>query len=185
MLRRDGASGEDNPEWRQHESLWSDRRGESEPVYASYTPGASKAVDAGLVNQTRYDANGNVIAVIAPDGKVTRTYYDNLNRPTIVVRNFVGDINLNTPPAFDAARPDENVRSTTEYDANGNVVKTIDNAGRVNTNCYDALNRVVKSIQNPTPTDPCPDYTPSGDADKDLIQKTVYDCGGKRYCSDQ
>ncbi len=70
------------------------------------------------------------------------------------------------------------MRTTTIYDAAGNVVQHIDNAALVTAFCYDVLNRVVKTIQNPTVGDPCADYTPSSAADEDLIQQTVYDEGG-------
>jgi len=63
----------------------------------------------------------------------------------------------------------------TTYDAAGNTVDSVDLAGTVTHYCYDALNRAVKTIQNPTVADPCADYTPSADADKDLINRTIYD----------
>jgi len=126
-----------------------------------------------------YNANGNVIATIDPAGKVTRTYYDELQRPTVLVDNLVGQaITVTTAPAYDPDFPDRNVRTTTVYDAAGNAVQTVDNANLATYFCYDALNRVVKTIQNPTVGDPCADYTPSSAADEDLIQQTVYDNGG-------
>jgi RHS repeat-associated protein len=144
---------------------------------ANYQPSTNPAFDR--ISQTVYDAAGNVIATIDAAGRITRTYYDVLNRPTVVVQNLSGQAIAETiPPVFNPAYPDQNVRSETVYDAAGNVVKTLDNAGRVTYQCYDELNRAVKTIQNPTVSDPCPDYTPSGTADQDLIQRTIYDAGG-------
>ncbi len=143
----------------------------------NYVPSSDPAYDR--INQTVYDVNGNVIASIDPGGKITRTYYNELQRPTIVLDNWVGGlITDTTAPDYNAQYPDQNVRTTTVYDAAGNVVQTIDNANLVTHFCYDALNRVVKTVQNPTVGDPCVDYAPSSAADEDLIQQTVYDQGG-------
>jgi RHS repeat-associated protein len=143
----------------------------------SYNP--SEDADQDVIQETVYDAAGNAIAVIDPLGIVTRTYYDEANRPVSVVQNLVGQsIEDPDPPEYDPDHPDQNMRSDSEYDANGNLVSATDNAGRVSYSCYDRLNRVVKTIQNPTDPNPCQSYTPSQDADQDIIQETVYDENG-------
>lgn len=123
-----------------------------------------------------YDDAGNIIATMDALGRITRTYYDKANRPVVVVDNLVGqDVKNPIPPPFDPDYPDQNVRAETLYDAAGNVLKTIDTLGHISHFCYDELNRVVKTIQNPTVADPCRDYTHSAAPDQDVIQKTIYD----------
>ncbi|MEK7325141.1 MAG: hypothetical protein AAB217_07815, partial [Chloroflexota bacterium] len=158
----------------------------ADPCAANYV--GSGNPDEDRITETKYDEAGNVMATIdastssaqAPANIVTRTYYDELNRPIVAISNLTVDIAtpLANVPAFDSAHPDWNVRSnggTTLYDAAGNVTRSVDVTGRVTYTCYDALNRPVKTIQNPTVADPCPEYPPSSEADKDIIQKTVYD----------
>lgn len=141
---------------------------------AGYSPSSDLNFDR--ITQTVYDETGNVIAVIDPLGKTTRTDYDELSRPVVVVDDLSGQaISANTPPAFDPQFPDRNVRTETVYDAAGNVLRTIDNAGNIPHTCYDVLNRAVKTIQNPSVADPCASYTPSSEADRDVTQQTVYD----------
>jgi len=62
---------------------------------------ASAVADEDVIRRTIYDGTGNAIASVERvEGgeRVTRTYYDGLNRPVVMVSNFVGDINSNTPP---------------------------------------------------------------------------------------
>jgi RHS repeat-associated protein len=140
----------------------------------SYTLSTDPALDR--ITTTTYDADSNVIATTEPDGVITRIYYDSLNRPVTQVQNLTGQsIATTTPPTFNPTNSDQNVRTDTVYDNAGNVLKTIDNTGRIIYNCYDALNRVVKTVQNPTVTDPCTTYTLSSDTDKDITYQTDYD----------
>lgn len=141
----------------------------------SYVP--STSADKDRITTYTYDDNGLLIATKDPSGVVTRTYYDSLNRPVVVVTNMTQPVTtpLASLAAYDPNFPDQNVRAQTLYDNASNVFKTTDNAGQVSYNCYDKLNRVVKTIQNPTVADPCVSYTASLDADKDIIAQTVYD----------
>lgn len=79
-----------------------------------------------------YDDAGNQIAVRDPNEVITRTYYDGLGRVRYVVQNLTGQgIEVGTPPPYNPAYPDQNVRIETIYDANGDAIATIDNAGVV------------------------------------------------------
>ena len=148
----------------------------------SYTPSSDPALDR--ISETYYDADSNVIATKGSDGIITRTYYDTLNRPVTVAQNLVGALITDpNPPIFNSANPDRNVRSDTVYDNAGNVLKTIDNTGRIAYNCYDALNRVVKTIQNPSVTNPCIAYTPATAADQDITTQAIYDDVGNLIAS--
>ncbi len=155
----------------------------------NYQPSSDPAFD--LVSHTVYDANGNVIATLDAGGKITRTYYDELSRPAVVVDNLVGQaITVTTPPAFDPDYPDRNLTTRWGYDELGRVLTTTVYAGsaqqRIDWTCYDALGRMVRSVANAsgnggTPqTDPCnaASYQPSSDPAFDLVSTTVYDAAG-------
>ncbi|MEK7784925.1 MAG: hypothetical protein AAB658_05795, partial [Chloroflexota bacterium] len=148
---------------------------------SSYTLSTDPAKDR--ITTTTYADNGLVIATTDPSGVVTKTYYDSLNRPIVVVTNMTQPVTtpLASLAAYDPNFPDQNIRAQMFYDNAGNVLKTIDNAGQVSYNCYDKLNRVVKTIQRPTVADPCVLYTPGPDADKDIIEYTGYDAVGNAF----
>jgi RHS repeat-associated protein len=111
--------------------------------------------------------------------RVARTYYDALGRPEITIRNLVGyDYHNPEPPTMYVRTSDENVTTKNVYDAGGNIIETIDNSDRVKHFCYDSLNRTWKTIQNPSVSDPCRSYTPSGYPDEDIIEYTYYDANG-------
>ncbi|MFZ2095373.1 MAG: SBBP repeat-containing protein, partial [Anaerolineales bacterium] len=145
-----------------------------------YTPTSN--ADQDVINQTIYDESGNVIATIDPGGRVTRTYYDNLNRPVIVVQNFTGNIqDPPPPPGWTSDHPDQNIRTDTLYDNNGNVQRTTDNDNRITHYCYDKSNRLIKTVVNLSDPndDPCdPSFDPSSEADQDITTSIVYDGNG-------
>jgi YD repeat-containing protein len=100
------------------------------------------------------------------------TQYDVLNRPVTVTANYVDDV-------YDPARPDEDLRSVTSYDANGNVtaVTRFANAAglaRTTVTAYDPLNRPVTVTANYAdgvinPAEP----------DRDLVSVTEYNGAGQ------
>ena len=131
--------------------------------------------DQNVRTETVYGADGKVIANIANDGAITRSYYDELGRPVVVVRNlYAQSIDEATPPTFDPDHPDRNVRTETVYGPGGFVARTIDVDGKVTHSCYDGLYRVVATVINPTVDDPCESYSPSNDPDKDIVLSTTY-----------
>ncbi len=102
--------------------------------------------DQNIRTEYFYDANGNVIATQDTLGVITRTYYDELNRPVTVVQNLTGqDISVDTPPGRGSS---SNIRTDTVYDANGNVIATIDPRNVITRTYYDALNRPTSVVQN-------------------------------------
>ncbi len=152
------------------------------PCDGNYSPGSDSAYDR--ITVYTYDEAGNLIATTDPAGRITRTYYDALNRPTVSVQNLSGQaVEVTTPPDYDPAYPDQNLRTTTTYDAAGHVLSAADNVGTLMQLCYDVLGRAVKSVQNATVADPCGSYTVSGSADQDLTSQTVYDANGNVIAS--
>lgn len=135
--------------------------------------------DQNVRTETVYDANDDAIASIDPNGVISRNYYDDLHRAVTAVQNLTGQsISVTTPPAFNPAFPDQNVRTDTVYGDAGQVARTTDTLGHATVSCHDGQYRVVKSIQNPTTGTPCSSYTPTSQPDEDLITLTVYDGAG-------
>ena len=138
-----------------------------------------------------YDLNSNLIATQDTLGVITRTYYDALNRPEAVIQNLdvngdgtpdENDINtpLNDVPAYSAGRADQNLRTNTLYDANGNVIATQDAKGVWTRTYYDALNRPVAVVQNllgKLPTDAALPDPQQGDcgSEENICSFTYYD----------
>jgi RHS repeat-associated protein len=153
------------------------------------------------IRSTVYDDAGNPIASIAADGVITRTYYDAANRPMSVVRNLQGQaISANNPPQ--PTRPDQNLRTDTVYDANGNPIATIavvpgcavtrsmvNGKSVVTTTAlcgvdrtyYDKLNRpefVVRNLAGQQIGIETPPGNALRGAEQNLTTQTVYDLSG-------
>ncbi len=109
-------------------------------ITQNYSPTAT-TIDYNLRTITQYDPAGNVIEQINPLNHVTRTWYDQLNRPVTVTHDFVDGV-------YDPARPDEDLTTITTYDAAGNAVASQDPMGRTSTFGYDPLNHLI-STTNP------------------------------------
>ena len=145
----------------------------TQPVYDPDYP------DQNVRKETVYGPDGEVLATVANDGTVSRTYYDELKRPVVVVQNLVGQsIETPTPPAYDPDFPDRNVRTQTIYNSAGRAFMTVNTLGQVAHTCYDGLGRATKSVRNPSVGDPCTPYTPSADPDRDVTFETDYDALG-------
>jgi RHS repeat-associated protein len=85
---------------------------------------------------TGYDAAGNVITQTDALGRVTRTWYDSLNRPITVTHNYT---------TTGLSDDQTNLTTVTAYDASGNAVASRDPLGRVATFGYDKLNRLIST----------------------------------------
>ncbi len=149
-------------------------------VYSASTP------DQDVSTSYAYDAAGNQTRVIDVLGRTNWTCYDSLNRPVRQVQNATGDGQTPQTNPCDAANyvpssaVDEDIITSTVYDANGNVVDGYDAAGVRTHYLYDALNRQVAAIVNFQdgihvfdPADPA--YDPP---DRDVIALTYYGAVG-------
>ncbi|MCG2787138.1 MAG: DUF6531 domain-containing protein, partial [Anaerolineae bacterium] len=102
-----------------------------------------------LRTETVYDLAGLSIASIDTDGKITRTWYDKLNRPVTIVENLSGQaITAATPPSRGNSLSLVNLRTDMVYDANGNMIATTDPLGIITRTWYDALNRPITVVNN-------------------------------------
>ncbi|CAG0954738.1 partial tRNA3(Ser)-specific nuclease WapA, partial [Anaerolineae bacterium] len=131
--------------------------------------------DLNLCNLTThygYDAIGNRILVTDTRDLVTKTEFDNLNRPVTVTQNYTGNGD------FNLARPDENIKRVTRYDPAGNVVEQIEMSAngvldRVTRTWYDNLNRPITVTRNFDPLQP-----PNHNNEYNLTSVTTYDAAG-------
>ena len=145
------------------------------------TPPARGTVsDQNLRTDYFFDDNGNQIATQDPAGIITRTFYDAAGRTEYTVQNLVGqDIDVTTPPAYDPAFPDRNVRTQYVYDNAGNTIATIDNAGIITRTYYYEANRPYYVIQNLTGQDISVVKPPvAGTGDENVLNQTAYDENG-------
>ncbi|GLY92787.1 LamG-like jellyroll fold domain-containing protein [Actinoplanes sp. NBRC 103695] len=101
-------------------------------IAPSYTaPGASETVIP--VTETRYDAIGNVIETIDPDGGSTRFTYDQMNR--VSVQDTAGRTS------------DERALTRYTYTRTGEVLSVVGPTGSRTESTYDDLDRVVSTTQ--------------------------------------
>ena len=85
-----------------------------------------------------------------PNGAVTRTYYDSANRPATVVQNLVGqDIYITAPPARTSGTNDQDIRTDTQYDANGRRIAETDPMGHVTRYNYNPQGQLASTVVNP------------------------------------
>lgn len=130
--------------------------------------------DPSLYNLTThygYDAVGNRVLVTDTRNLVTKTEFDNLNRPITLTTNYENG-------QYNAAIPDQDIVHVTHYDPAGNVVEQIEMSAsgaldRVTRTQYDTLNRpitVTRNFVDGTYSDAQPDL--------DLVTVTTYDAAG-------
>jgi RHS repeat-associated protein len=116
-------------------STYFDLTGLTTKVVQDEIPGAPIAPDVNVTATTAYDGFGRPTDVIDPRGIVTHTDYDALDRPVDTVLDPTG-LDLVTSYVYDLA---------------GNRVQTIsprDGGARTDVVQYDALHRVIATIQN-------------------------------------
>lgn len=148
-------------------------------IEAASPPARDGVSEENIRMDTIYDDAGNMIATIDPAGIITRTYYDAANRPVTTVQNLTGqDISVPIPPIYNPAAPDQNVRTDTVYDANGNVIAGIDTLGVITRTYYDTLNRPVTIVQNLTGQAISVATPPGRGTDTNIRTDTHYDANG-------
>ncbi|MGH2620385.1 MAG: RHS repeat-associated core domain-containing protein [Anaerolineales bacterium] len=142
------------------------------------------APDENVCTEYRYDNAGSQIAVIDPNGVITRTYYDPAGRTQFVVANLVGQpIGTDTPPnSCSETATDENVCTEYTYDAVGRQTAVTDPNGIITRIYYDGLdftqyvvrNLVGQAIGIDTPPNACNETAP----DENVCTLSVYDGAG-------
>ena len=151
------------------------------PVPPTFNPAYP---DQNVRSDVVFDDLGDEIAQIANDGRITRTYYDGAHRPIEIVDNLTNwSITDPTPPGFNPDYPDQNVRTLTSYDGLGRVIQTTNPTDKVTYSCYDGLGHIVKSIDNPSVSNPCNEYGLSPLTYLDIITWSTYDASGSLLTS--
>ena len=147
----------------------------SVPSYSSSHP------DWNVRTATEYDDAGNVIVERDPQGVITRTYYDEANRPKLVIQNWAGvDLygDISTAPAYNPAVPDQNVRAEYFYDFNSNLIATQDALNVITRTYYDKLNRPVTVVQNLTGQEISVAAPPGRGTSSNIRTDMYYDANG-------
>lgn len=186
--------------WQWLDGAWKDENG-------TLTISHGECHDQNIIADTAYNARGQTRWRRDVLGNMTLYGYDAAGRLVKTVQNasdpdynndYSGtgaDPSLNNYPENQAVA-DQDLINRQQYDGNGNLVLTIDMAGRKNFTIYDALNRPVKTVRNakedatisldPGDTgytaanDPrAEDYLPDTASDRDQIELTAYDNMGR------
>jgi YD repeat-containing protein len=139
-------------------------------VTTNYKDGVFDAAkpDEDVIRVTGYDAAGNAITQTDALGRVTRTWYDSVNRPISVTVNY-------SPTLPQNDRDEYNIVTRYAYDEVGNTFLVTDTLGHVTRNFYDAVGRLVSTTVN---------YSPTLDANHlnqyNLTTRYEYDAAGNR-----
>jgi RHS repeat-associated protein len=151
--------------------------------------------DQNLVTDTAYNERGAVKKQTDVLGNVTLYGYDDAGRLIKTVQyasqpTYDNSYDSNGDPTLShyvvSSAPDQDLVTTSQYDAVGNLVKSTDMLGNVSLTGYDALNRPVRTIGNASQLnynltdDPTlSHYVVSGAADQDWLNYTEYDALGR------
>ena len=152
-----------------------------------------------LISDTVYNERGFVQKQIDVLGNVTLYGYDDAGRLIRTVQSAsqpnydnsyalaTGDPTLSLYASVVASsNPDQDLITSNQYDAAGNLVSATDTIGNVTLTGYDALNRPVRTIRNASQpnyflaADPTlANYVPSAAPDQDMLTYTEYDALGR------
>lgn len=138
-------------------------------------PTQRTATDTNQYQTRTYDQmTGYLLYEIDPLGRRTAYRHDDLGR--MVTRTENCHLVETTCPAFDGTHaPDRNRPTTTEYDARGRAIVTIDALGQRTRTIYDGLDRPIERILNEQRPPLDPDAT-----DVNVTTRTAYDPLGRR-----
>jgi|GEM_PF-1856171 len=127
-----------------------------------------------LITTYGYNDLGLPVAITDTVGHVTRTEYDAATRPVTTTVNYVDGF-------FDSAKPDEDLQTVTQSDANGNIIATTQLYGSAQQHTkhiwYDALNRPLTVTANYTGTGAFVPFNPAN-PDLNISTLTRYDAVG-------
>jgi RHS repeat-associated protein len=125
--------------------------------------------DKDVLRITTYDPAGNVTDQTDALGRVTHTWYDNLNRVISTSANYLPGFGQNYLNTY-------NLITRYGYDETGNQMLVTDTVGHVTRNYYDPLNRVISTTVNYTTASSLPYYQNQ----YNLITRYSYDKVGNR-----
>ncbi|MDA0244225.1 MAG: hypothetical protein OT477_12480 [Chloroflexi bacterium] len=117
-------------------------------------PPAPNYRDRDLCTLYTYDPAGNLLITQDPVGRLTRTFYDELNRVVGQVQNWTANgpiqtfANLQSSCFGLPADRTSNICTATTYDNVGNAIIHTDPMGRMTRTFYDEVGRVQTVVQN-------------------------------------
>ena len=155
------------------------------PPTTAAAPAASDGAACFCNSIARFDLNGQAVASVDTRGITSVAWFDLSGHKVRTVANYIDGV-------FDAAHPDQDVVSSTQYDTLGRTVSSSDALSRVTTNTYDGLDRVTK-VTRPDLSWTRTDYTAAGrtlqastpgasnQGDSDVAwTRNVYDAAGRQ-----
>jgi len=178
-------------EWNAQAGQWED--GDQHPI----SHGTDNTEN--IITDTTYNQRGQVRLQRDVLGSVTLYGYDDAGRQVKVVRSasipdynndYAGTVPNQADPDLSsynaASAPARDIVTTAEYDAAGNLIRSIDPMGNATLLIYDALNRLVKTVRSASDPDydirhdpTLAKYLFSDAPDLDLIEDTVYETMGR------
>jgi YD repeat-containing protein len=148
------------------------------PLLSSVLPAASAQDET---TTFEYDGQGRVVREISPAGVATDTVYDGASR-ILSQTTYATPVGATGVPV--ASANDRTIRHF--YDADGNVIGTIDAAGTLTAYRYDAGGRLIQTTTygnlalTPGANDPVlADYLPNPDPQHDVTTYSIYNDRGQ------
>lgn len=140
--------------------------------------------DEDICNLYGHDAVGNSTVMTDTIGRVTRTYYDKLNRIEGMILNWDGTTTLTECLSLPVER-DSNICTWFGYDEVGNTTVITDTLGQLTRTYYDELGRTEYTVRNWNPdtfSDPEQDcvFAPNNTAQENICTHTEYDAAGNQ-----
>lgn len=152
-----------------------------------------------IIADTAYNQRGQVRLQRDVLGSVILYGYDAAGRQVKVVRSasvpdynndYAGTVPNQADPDLSnysaVIAPARDIITTAEYDAAGNLIRSIDPLGNATLLVYDALNRLVKTVRSASDPDydilndpALENYTFSDAPDFDLVEQTFYESMGR------
>lgn len=130
-----------------------------------------------------HDVLGNSTVMTDTVGRMTRTYYDPLNRIEGMILNWDGTTTLDTCLSLPAER-DENICMMFGYDEKGNTTVMTDTLGQMSRTFYDEMGRTEATVINWNPaTLSTPEdcvLSPDNSSEENICTLTEYDAAGNQ-----
>ncbi|MCP4359994.1 MAG: RHS repeat protein, partial [Chloroflexi bacterium] len=138
--------------------------------------------DRNLCTLYQYDNVGNTMIVTDTMGRMTRTFYDELNRVDGAIGNWDGIITLNDCATQPRER-DDNICTQYQYDEVGNTILVTNTLTQTTRTFYDELNRVSVTVANWQPGLTSPNQcviSPDNANDENICTLYGYDKAGNQ-----
>ncbi len=143
-------------------------------------PDGSSAGVQTMTTSMVLDGDGRVVKTLLPDGATTQTHYNAIGKVdyTVDALKRVTNFHFNDLGQRDTTTYADGTKSSTVYDANEQVVGSVDRSGRGSQTLYDSLGRASSTLSLGT------NGQPFHHSDGSVIQsQTLYDDAGQAVAS--